>query len=183
MAETIKNVSHVQSPKTIINKETIIQAFTGYENTVGDQLERLEREIDIQAQQMDLNECNEFVVQLVDLFKHTVIITELERQNDWHEKLRHQLKPNKGISGNTFLDHKVEKIAISKGLTKEQWDRLLYLTLTTDDCTEITKTSKKHLQKVRDMATRLLEGDQQSIIFALINAIEKYMPKKYFTEK
>jgi hypothetical protein len=109
-------------------------------------------------------------------------MSELQYENDWHDNLQHQLKNNKGITDNSFIGDKVEKIAVSKGLTKEQWDRLLYLTLTVSDSTEITKVSKKHLQKVHDMVSRLFENDQQTITFALINAIEKHMPKKYFIE-
>jgi len=188
MAERIKNLSHTthhragEFPKPNTKDETIISAFIGYDNSLDDHLEQFEHEADIQAQQMELNECFEFVVQLVNLFKNTVIMSELQCENDWHENLRHQLKNNKGTTGNSFLDHKAEEIALSKGLTKEQWNRLLYLTLTTGDTTEITKVSKKHLQKVHDMVSRLFESDLQTITFALINAIEKYMPKKYFTE-
>jgi hypothetical protein len=172
----------VQTPMTNISDETIIHAFIGYEHHFGDHLEQLDHEADLQVQEIEFSECLEFVVQLVDLFKHNVIMSELQCKDDWNENLQHQLKKNKGITGNNFLDHKVEKIALTKGLTKDQWDRLLYLTLTTSDSTEITKVSKKHLQKVHDMASRLLENEQQTVIFALINAIEKYMPEKYFTE-
>ena len=77
----------------------------------------------------------------------------------------------------------MEKIVLSKDLTKEQWNCLLYMALSTGDSTEITKVSKRHLHKVHDMASRLLEDDEQNAVFALINAIEKHMSKKYFTEK
>jgi hypothetical protein len=197
MAEEIKNLSHttrhhpdksheqkqtLQSSKASIDDETIIHAFIGYEHNFGDHLEQLEHETDVQAEQIEISECIEFIVQLVNLFKHTVIMSELQYENDWHDNLQHQLKNNKGITDNSFIGDKVEKIAVSKGLTKEQWDRLLYLTLTVSDSTEITKVSKKHLQKVHDMVSRLFENDQQTITFALINAIEKHMPKKYFIE-
>jgi hypothetical protein len=197
MAEKSNNLSHtahhytdeshkqkrsLQTPMTNISDKTIIHAFIGYEHHFGNHLEELDHEADLQVQEIEFSECLEFVVQLVDLFKHNVIMSELQSQDDWNENFQHQLKKNKGTTGNSFLDHEVEKIALSKGLTKEQWNRLLYLTLITSDCTEITKVSKKHLQKVHNMASRLLENEQQAIIFALINAIEKHMPKKYFTE-
>jgi hypothetical protein len=172
-----------QSTNTSLDNEVIINSITGYENDLSDRLQKLERDAEIQARQIELNECLEFVAQLVDLFKRTVVTSELQNQEDRHNDIGNQLTKNKSTTGNRLLDDKVEKIALSKGLTKEQWSCLHYMALSTGDNTEITKTSKKHLHKVHDMASRLLEDDEQNAVFALINAIEKYMSKKYFTEK
>jgi hypothetical protein len=173
----------LQTPNSSLDNETIINSITGYENDLRDRLETLERDADRQASQIEFGECLEYVAQLVDLFKHTVVTAELQNQKDWHNDTRNHLQKHKGVTGNRLLDDKVENIAISKGLTKEQWSCLLYMALSTGEAVEITKVSKKHLQKVHDMASRLLENDEQTAVFALINAIEKYMAKKYFTDK
>jgi hypothetical protein len=169
--------------KTNINSDTFMTGITGYEYDLGDKLEQLERTADMQSQQLELGECLEFVAQLVDLFKHTVITYELQNENDWHNDAQHHLKQHKGATDNRHLDDKVEEIVINKGLTKEQWSCLLYIALSNGDAVEISKVTKKHLQKVHDMASRLLENDEKNAVFALINAIEKHMSKKYFTEK
>ncbi|CAF4796823.1 unnamed protein product [Rotaria sp. Silwood1] len=166
-----------------IDNESIINSITGYENDLGDRLERLEREAGMQAQQIELNECLECIAQLLDLFKRTVITSELQNQNDWHYNIRQQLQQHNGVTGNRLLDDKVEKIVINKGLTKEQWNCLLYMALSTGDKVELTKVSKKYLQKVRDKASRLLETGEQNAVFALINATEKFISKNYSTEK
>ena len=187
MAEKTNNRSHTEyhhkDESHIFNSsdETVINSILGYEYNFEDQLKQLEHDADVHAQEMELNECILYIAQLVELFKHTIIMSELENEHDWHEDHRQQLKNNKGFTGDHFLDHKMETIVLSKGLSKEQWNRLLYLTLTTTDAVEITTVSKKHLRKVHDMAARLLDNDQQKDIFALINAIEKYMPERYFT--
>jgi hypothetical protein len=173
----------LQTTNTSLDHETILNSITGYENDLRDRLEKLEREAERQARQIELGECLEFVAQLVDLFKHTVVTSELQDQDDWHNDTRNHLQQHKDSTGNRFLNDKIEKIAISKGLTKEQWGCLLYMALNTGDTVEITKVSRKHLQKVYDMSSRLLEDDEQNAVFALINAIEKHMAKKYFTEK
>jgi len=173
----------LQTTNTTLDHETIISSITGYENDLRDRLEKLEQEAERQARQIELGECLEFVAQLVDLFKHTVVTSELQDQDDWHNDTQNYLQKHRDSTGNRFLNDKIEKIAISKGLTKEQWGCLLYLTLNTGDTVEITKVSKKHLQKVYDMSSRLFEDDEQNAVFALINAIEKHMAKKYFTEK
>lgn len=180
--ESHRSKQSLQSPKPSIHDKRIILAFIGYDQDFTDHLDRLENEINIQTTQIEFNQFLEFIVQLVELFKHTVILSELQFEHDWHENLYHQLKSNRGITGNSFLNHKIEKIALTKGLTKDQWNRLLYISSITKSNTEINKTSKKHLQHVYDMATRLLENDQQIRIHALIHAIEKYMPEKYLTE-
>lgn len=173
----------IQSKNGSLDKETIINSITGYENDLTERLEILERDAETQARQLELGECLEFVAQLVDLFKRTVITTELQKQNDWHNDTRNRLQQSKGATGNRNLDDKIEKIIISKGLTKEQWSNLLYMALSTDESTEINKVSKKHLQKVNDMASRLLDNDEHNAVSALIKAIETYMAKNYFTEK
>jgi CBS-domain-containing membrane protein len=188
MSKRVQNPSHatkqsVPATKININNETIINSITGYETNLGEQLEHLEHEAELQAQQLELSECLEFVAQLIDLFKHTVITSELQNQNDWHNDTRYQLQQHKGVTGNRIFDEKIEKIVISKGLTKEQWRCLLYMGINTADRVEITNVSKKYLKKVHDKAARLLEEDEQSAVFALINAIEKYMSKDYFTDK
>ena len=135
------------------------------------------------SRQTELNECLEYVAQLVDLFKHTVITSELQHQNDWYKDTQHNLQQHKGITGNRLLDDKIENIVINKGLNKEQWSCLLYIAFSNSDAMEISKVNRKHLQKVHNMALRLLEDDEQNAVFALINAIEKHMSKQYFTGK
>ena len=198
MSKRVHNMSHTahnntdktpaarqssQPTKIKLNNETIINSFTGYEANLGDQLEQLEREAEMQAQQIELSECLEFVAQLVSLFKHTVIASELRNQNDWHNDIGHQLQQHKGVTGNRLLDKKVEEIVVNKGLTKEQWTCLLYMAINTGDIIELTKVTHRHLKKVHDKASRLLEDDEKKAVVALIDAIEKYMSKNYFTEK
>ncbi|CAF1038100.1 unnamed protein product [Rotaria sordida] len=178
-----KTKQSLQNNHKSTDHETIINSITGYENDLGDRLELLEREAGVQAQQIELNECLECVAQLVDLLKRTVITSELQNQNDLHNDTRHHLQQHKGITGNRLIDDKVEKIVINKGLTKEQWNCLLYMALSTDETIELTKVSKKHLQKVRDKALRLLDADEQSAVFALITATEKYVLKNHSIEK
>lgn len=173
----------IQSKNGSLDKETIINGITGYENDLTERLEMLEREAELQAQQIELGECLEFVAQLVDLFKRTVIMSELQKQNDWHTDTRNQFQQSKGATCSRNLDDKIEKIMINKGLTKEQWSHLLYMALSTDESTEIHKVSKKHLQKVQDMASRLLEKDEHNAVSALIKVIETHIPKNYLTEK
>lgn len=165
------------------DNENILNTITGYENDLGDRLEQLEREAGVQAQQIELNECLEFVAQLVELFKHTVITSELQTPHEWHNETQNRLQQHKGATGNRTLDDKVEEIVINKGLTKAQWNCLLYMALSTDDIVELTKVNKKHLQKVRDKVLRLFEDEEKNAVLALINAIEKYMSKDYLIEK
>jgi hypothetical protein len=146
-------------------------------------LEALEREAVVQSKQVELNDCIEFVSHLVDLFKQTVILPELQSENDWHDDVGHRLKRNKGSTGNSHLDDKVEKIAIKMGLTKEQWNILLYVNITAGDTLDMNKVTRNHLKKVHDMTSRLLEGDEQITVFALIDAIEKHMPKNHYNER
>jgi hypothetical protein len=172
-----------QTTNTSMDNQTIISSLTGYENDLGDKLERLERDAEIQVQQNELSECLMFVAQLVDLFKHSVITFELQNQSDWHDDTQHNLKQHNGVTGNRLFDDKIEKIIINKGLTKEQWNCLLYMSLNTGDTVEITKVSQKHLKNVHEKALRLLEDNEQNAVFALINAIGKHMLKDHFIDK
>jgi hypothetical protein len=175
--------STLQSKNGSLDKETIINSITGYENDLTERLEILEREAELQARQNEMGECLEYVAQIVDLFKRTIITAELEKQNELHNDTRHHLRQSKGATGNRNLDDKIEKIIISKGLTKQQWNNLLYMALSTDESTEINKVSKKHLHKVNDMVSRTLDEDECGAVSALIKAIETHMPNKYLTDK
>jgi hypothetical protein len=146
-------------------------------------LKEYERQADSQSKQEELSHCVEIVSQMVDLFKHNVIMPALQAEDNWHDDHRHQLKRNKGITGNSFLDHRAQKVAIEKGLTEEQWKGLLYLNVTAGDTVEMVNVSKDHLRKVHDMALRLLEGQEQEAVFALIDAIMKYIPKSHLTDR
>ena len=152
----------------------ISESFLAYD------IELLEREADLQSKQIELNECIKFLSQLVDLFKHTIIIPELETADDWHDGLIHQIKRNRGTTGNTLVDNKVEQIVLAKGLTTEQWQRLLALNFTAGDSLDMMNTSRSHLKKVHYMVSRLLENEEQKAAFALINAIEQFMPENHF---
>jgi hypothetical protein len=180
MCEKVPNLSKIEAKETKSNKSAGINI---YESWFKDNIERLEREADVQSKQNELTDCVEFVSQLVDLLKHTVILPELQSENDWHDDIEHQLKRNKGSTGDIHLDDKLERIAISKGLTKEQWRALLYVNLTAGDTLEMITMTRNHLKKVHDMASRLLEREEQLAVFALINAIEKYMPESHFIDK
>ena len=154
-----------------------------YESWFRDNFERLEREADLQSKENEYNDCVEFVSQLVDLLKHTVILPELQSEEDWHDDIEHQVKRNKGSTGNSLLDDKLEKIVISKGLTREQWRALLYVNLTAGDTLDMITVTRDHLKKVHDMASRLLDQEEQLAVYALVNAIEKYMPESHFIDK
>jgi hypothetical protein len=173
-----------QTSNTSIGKEAIaISSIAGFGNDLGDKLKKLELETEIEVQKIELSECLMFVAQLVDLFKHTVIASELRTQNEWHSDTRHHLKQHKGITSNRLFDDKIEKIVMNNGLTKDQWRCLLYMSLNTDDTVEITKVSKKDLKNLHDKASRLLEVDEQNAVFALINATEKHMLKEDVIDK
>ncbi|CAF3544018.1 unnamed protein product [Rotaria sp. Silwood1] len=169
--------------KVTINKENHSAAIRKHQYDFIGEIEELEREADKQSVEVELSDYIEFVSQLVDLFKHTVIIPELQSKHNWHDHVGDHLKRNKGITGNSLLDDKIEQIVIEKGLTKEQWKRLLYINFTAGDTLEMIKVSKSHLKKVHDMTTRLLVGEEQTPVLALIHAIEKHMPKSHFTER
>ncbi|UJR34163.1 hypothetical protein I4U23_021571 [Adineta vaga] len=163
--------------------ETIINTITGYENDLGDKLAQIDREAEIQVQQIELTECLLLIAQLVELFKHTIITSELQNQDDWHKDTSHHLRKQNGATGNTLIDDKIEEIVLNKGLTKQQWTCLLYISFSNSDTIEITKTNKKHLQKIHDKALRLLEIDERDAVFALIHAIETYMSKDHFSHQ
>ena len=173
----------LKSKTTSLDKDTVINSITGYENDLIERLEILEREAEMQSQQIELGECLEFVVQLVDLFKRAVIATELQNENGCHNDTSKCLPRHKSTIGNTHIDDKIEKVIISKGLTKEQWRGLHFMALSNGESTEINKVSIQHLHKVRDMVSRLLGDDEQNAASALINVIEVHMPKQYFTDK
>ncbi|CAF0750303.1 unnamed protein product [Adineta ricciae] len=145
-------------------------------------IEELEREVDLQSKEEELNSCVEFISQLVDLMKHTIIIPELQSKHDWDDGHEHQLKRNKGSSGNSLLDDRVQLIVMEKGLSTEQWKRLLYLNFTAGDTLEMISVSRAHLKKVHDMAVRLLEGEEKETALVLIDAITKYMPEEYYID-
>jgi hypothetical protein len=163
-----------------VNKKNNDNTHSSYGSVFKDKIEQLERDADMQSEQVELNDFGEFVSQLIDLLKHTIIIPELQSEIDWHEDIEHQLKRNKGITGNGLLDDKVDQIAVRKGLTKEQWRRLLYVRLIAGDSLEMTKVSRSHLKKVHDMASRLLEDEERTTVFALVDTIEKHIPRSHF---
>jgi hypothetical protein len=173
----------VRTTKTHINNETIINSITGYDNNFAKQLEQMEREAEIQARQIELGECLNYVAQIVDFFKNTVILSELHCQNDMHNDTQCHPRGQMERIGSRDLEDKVEKIVMSKGLTKEQWNNLLCLAVNTGNGTKLTKVNKKYLHKVHDMVSRLLEGEEQTAVFALINTIDKYMSNNHFPEK
>lgn len=146
-------------------------------------LQELEREADIQYREIELSECLEYIAHLVDLFNHSVILPQLQSDHAWHDHIREEFRRNKGVMSNHLLDSQVEKTAIQFGLTDEQWKHLLYLNLTEGDRNDMTTVSRSHLRKVHDMAGRLLEVQERDAVFALIEAIEKYMPEKYFIHR
>ena len=169
----------LQSKNGSLDRETVISSITGYESDLTERLEILEREAEVQSRQNELNECLEYVAQLLDLFKRTMITTELENENDLHN----DTQKHRGSSSSNHLDDKMEKIILSKGLTKEQWSGLLFIAFNVQETTELTKVSKKHLQKVHDMALRVLDDNEQNAVTALLHAIETHMDKKYLTDK
>jgi hypothetical protein len=144
-----------------------------------EEIEKLEREAVMKSKQVELNDCVDFVSELFNLLVHTVIIPELQRDDDFG----HQLKCNKGITGDSRLNDRVQTIAIEKGLTKEQWKQLLYVNFMAGDNSEMINVSRSHLKKVHDMVSRLLDSEEQKTVFSLIDAIEKHMPESHYTEK
>lgn len=169
----------LQSKNGSLDRETVISSITGYESDLTERLEILEREAELQAGQNELNECLEYVAQLLDLFKRTLITTELENENDSNN----DTQKRRSSSGNSHLDDKMEKTILNTGLTKEQWSGLLFIAFNVQETTELSKVSKKHLHKVHDMAQRLLDDNEQNAVIALLHAIETHMDKKYLTDK
>ncbi|CAF3435994.1 unnamed protein product, partial [Rotaria sp. Silwood2] len=142
--------------KVTVNKENHSTTINHNVYDFMGEIQELEREADRQSIEVEFNDYAEFVSQLVDLFKHTVIIPELQSEDNWHDNVGHHLKQDKGITGNSLVDDKIEQIVIKKGLTKEQWKRLLYINFTAGDTLEMTKISRSHLKKVHEMTSRLL---------------------------
>ena len=155
----------------------------GIECAYAKDLQELEREADIQYRELELSECLEYVAHLVDLFNNSVILPQLQSDHAWHDHTRDEFRRNKGVMGNHLLDSQVEKTAIKCGLTDEQWKHLLYLNLTEGDRNDMTTVSRSHLRKVHDMAGRLLESHERDTVFALIDAIEKYIPARYLINR
>ncbi|CAF0737942.1 unnamed protein product [Adineta steineri] len=178
-----KTKDSLPSNKITVGSEYNESIIYSFKNDYGKQLEELEREADMQSKEIELNNLVEYVSQLVDLLKHTVLIPELQIKYDWHEDHEHQLKRNKGSTGNSLLDDRVQQIAIEKGLTREQWKHLLYLNFTAGDSLDMINVSKSHLKKVHDMASRLLEPEEKAAAFALVDAIERYMPEDHYIDR
>lgn len=176
---TSNDINHHNKMKTVYTRDPVIFK----ESDFGKDFEDLEREADLQAKLIEINECLEHIAQLVDLFKHRIILPKLELNGEEHDDAKDEFKRNKGATGNHRLDALVVQTAISMGLTKEQWRQLLHLNLTAGDVLEITKVSRSHLKKVHDMASRLLEPDEKAATFSLIGAIENHLPDKYFLTK
>ncbi|CAF4234583.1 unnamed protein product, partial [Adineta steineri] len=54
---------------------------------------------------------------------------------------------------------------------------------TAGDSLDMINVSKSHLKKVHDMASRLLEPEEKAAAFALIDAIERYMPEDHYIDR
>ena len=181
-ASTMKKQSLSTAYKSF-DYETISNTITGFENDLRDKLEELDREADVQAKKIELNQYLGYVAQLVDLFKHSVITPELQRQNDSHKDTQCRQQQPRRLYNNRSIDDETEQIIITKGLTKEQWNCLRYMTLNMNDILKLTKVSKKHLRKVYEKGLCFLEDDERDAVIALINAIEKHTFNDCSTEK
>lgn len=155
-------------------------SINNFESYYRHHMKDFERDADIQSHEHELQHAVELVSQLVDTLKHDIIIPALQKEHDWHHDHEHQIKRTKGRTGNSLLDDHAQRIAMEKGLTGEQWGRLLYLNLTAGDHLENIKVTRDHLQRVHDIALRLLENEEQETVFALIDVISKHLPDSRF---
>jgi hypothetical protein len=149
----------------------------------GTDCDRLEREADLHIKEAELNECLELVAQLVDLFRHKVILPAAQLECRWYDEQHQGLKCKRGNTGDHLFDVQVESMAVCYGLTKEQWQQLLYLHITAGDYLEISHVTRNHLKKVHQFAIRLLESEEQAAVFALIRAVETHLPSEYCLSK
>lgn len=163
----------LQSPSVAADSDSFINTLTGFEYDLGEKLAQIDREAEIQAQQLELSECLALVAQLVELFKRVVITPQLRTQYGWQH--------DAGVTDNKLLDGKVEKIVAEKGLTKEQWNCLIYISYSNGDTTEITRVHKRHLRRLREKAQRLLEDGERNAVFALLKATETHMSQEHLT--
>ena len=81
------------------------------------------------------------------------------------------------------LDAQMENVAVRLGLSTEQWHRLLYVHFTAGNRSELAKVDRAHLKKVPGMTSRLLEVDEQKIVFVLIDAIDEHLCKDHLNNR
>lgn len=151
-------------------------------------LEQLQKEAFVRQQRREQSDCVRRASILFDVFGYVVMIPRLQTEykgsliiKDWHDDVRALLersfKEQKLSEKQKKLVETVEKVAISDDLlTYEQWRCLLCLNLMAGASGK-GKTMKiihlEEVQKVKELATRVLDGTKQSTVLQLVNILEK----------
>ncbi|CAF0911356.1 unnamed protein product [Adineta steineri] len=121
--------------------------------------------------------CVELTAALVDFFGCQVISPNLSRRcGNWYHNVRNQLHLDNINVHRSELVQQVEEIAISKGLSKEQWQSLIYLSLSMGESECMNTATSEQLKEVRDMSS-VLEEDDHKTVCALVDAIDKHVKK------
>jgi len=139
-------------------------------------LEQLKAERAERNKRFQQLKCVELLAVLVDFFADQVIIPELPRKcGNWYYNVRNQLQLDNINRDRSKLVEQVEKIAMSKGLTKEQWQSLIFLALSMGDNVCIMNTvTREYLDEIRKLSTTLEPNDHHTVC-VLIGAIKEHL--------
>jgi hypothetical protein len=139
-------------------------------------LEQLKAESAEQNKRFQQLKCVELLGVLVDFFADQIIAPELPRRHgNWYYNVRNKLQLDNINRDRSKLVEQVERIAMSKGLTKEQWQSLIFLALSMGDNVCIMNTvTREYLDEVRKLSTTLESNDHQTVC-VLIGAIKEHL--------
>jgi hypothetical protein len=141
-------------------------------------LEKLKAESAEQSTQAQQRKCVELTAPLVDYFAEQVISPNLSRRfGNWHHDVRRQLQLDNVNRHRSELVQQVEEIAISKRLTKKQWQCLVYLALSMGESECMNIVTREYLNEVRELS-RVIELHDHQTVCALIDAIEEHLKMK-----
>jgi hypothetical protein len=150
-------------------------------------LEQLQKEAFARQQRREQADCVRRASILFDVFGYVVILPRLQTKykgpltiNDWHDDVRALLEcdfEQRSLSEEQKeLVQIVEKLATSRELfTYEQWKCLLTLNLMAGASGKGDKMRIIHrveVDKVKELATRVLDGAKQSTILRLMSLLE-----------
>lgn len=150
-------------------------------------LEQLQKEAFIRQQRREQGDCVRRASILFDVFGYVVLLPHLQTKyqgpltiNDWHDDVRALLERDfeqRPLSKEQQeLVQTVEKLGIHRDLfTYEQWKCLLTLNLMAGAGGKGDKMKIIHhpeVEKVKELATRVLGGAKQSTVLRLVSILE-----------
>ncbi|CAF3170985.1 unnamed protein product [Rotaria socialis] len=150
-------------------------------------LKQLQKEASVRQQRREQSDCVRRASILFDVFGYVVLLPRLQKKyegaltiNDWHDDVRALLERDfeqRPLSKEQqVLVQHVEKLATSIDLfTYEQWKCLLTLNLMAGASEKGDKMKIIHrceVEKVKELATRFLEGAKQSTVLQLVSLLE-----------